>query len=568
MNNYKYAKNEKDAIVSFDRAVSLLGKYNVLDLWGIASQLSCIDFYSQIEENNNNIFFPILNFERISMLCKAILASSARDYKSTLFNMNELGNLFNYLNDATYFDPSEDFKDKPRNQLIEFFAKIANAQFRFQGLNIKNDLARSYLLYDVIPKDEKDYLQKRHKNNFVDIPTVFRSKTGLSIKEYLTISFTVFAFYYLKYMDYFKPELNKSDELLEGLKNRSNPQDYIFKKLQHLIYNSSTIRDKFFMSTTSLILKDSDVINEDISKKYLLLVSKQVSELGKMYYLSPYRFGSLSLRLSPLERYPIIATKDKKYIVPNLRYFDTSIEGFIHYEMQDLYPDNQFNETFGSIFEKYVSKLVFERSRDCTIIPEISYKKKEQVEGPDLSIISPTQNYLVVVEIKSKKFSLKSRISPVSSFLEQDLQRIYSALGKLPDKIDDLYCELPEYAQWQSVINNIPRKNIICVIVVSGSLFFLAEVINTLRLEDSNHFLNNYPYKYVIISINNFEFAMELSYHKKSNLFSLLSNYWETSREPSPKNASSELFGGLSINTSDHFLNQYTDELFKKVNLF
>ena len=140
MNNYKYAKNEKEAIVSFDRAVALLGKYNVLDLWGIASQLSCIDFYSQIEENNNNIFFPILNFERISMLCKAILASSARDYKSTLFNINELGNLFNYLNDATYFDHSEDFKDKPRNQLIEFFAKIANAQFRFQGLNIKNDL--------------------------------------------------------------------------------------------------------------------------------------------------------------------------------------------------------------------------------------------------------------------------------------------------------------------------------------------------------------------------------------------------------------------------------------------
>ncbi len=564
MNRFNYSITEQGAKQSFTKAVQMLNKYNLTDLWCFCSQLSCLEFFSKLKIEND-IFFPQLHFERVSMLTKAILASNTREYKKEIIKSNSLPKLFNLLLDATYFDIKDNNIDDPNKQLLQAFSKIANAQFQFQQYNIRTDLARTYLLYQIIPEQEEKFLKVKYKKSYVDIPKSFEDHNGLKIKEYLIVAFAIFALYLIKYGKFLEINPEKILEIKSEIENQITPSDYIFKILFQFIDSLTSRRNAFLFNPTDLIIKDSNILDEEIINKYLSIVSRSPKKLGKLLHTSVYRKGSISIRLSPLERYPILKLLNEQYLVPNMRYFDSAIEKLIHFEMQEYYPDNQFNNTFGGVFEKYVLKLIQERINDVIVIPEIAYKKKELVDGIDSIIIDSKNNALIAIEVKSKKISLDTRISPVSESFNNDMQRIYEALKKLPSKIEDLYAGLPEYQKWQHEINKIPKKNAICLVVLSGSLHLLPELINQFRLDDREHILNSYLYKYAIMPIVDFELLVELVYHNKDTLPSLLTNYWKSSRKQSPKEYSAQLFGGHSLDTSDYFLNKYSDELFNEL---
>ena len=564
MNSYNYSTNELGAKNSFKKAIKMLNKFNSIDLWCFCSQLSCLEYFSKLNRNDD-IFFPLLHFERVSMLTKAILASNARDYKSEKIKSNILPKLLNLLNDATYFDLIDKNIDDPNKQLLQAFSKIANAQFNFQQFNIRTDLARAYLLYQIIPEQEEIFLKNKYKKSYVNIPKSFENQNGLKIKEYLVSEFTLFALYMLKYGQFLEINPNKIREFKNKIKNHPSRSDYIFRVLFQFVEILSTKRNSFLFSPNELIIKDSNILDQKLIKKYLSVVSRSPKFLEKLQNASIYRKGSLSIRLSPLERYPILKFTNDQYVLPNMRYFDSSIENLIHFNMQERYPNNQFNTTFGGVFEKYVLKLINERINDVIVIPEISYKKKEQIDGIDSIIIDNKNNSLITIEVKSKKISLDTRISPMSESLNYDMQRIYKALKKLPDKIEDIYAGLPEYKKWQININKVTKKNVICVVVLAGSLHFLPELINYMEHSEKNEILNNFQYKYCIMSIEDFELLVELVYHKKDTLTSLLTNYWKSSRTKSPKEYSAQLFGGHNLDTSDYFLRKYSDELFENM---
>ncbi|NQU66384.1 MAG: hypothetical protein HQ510_00440 [Candidatus Marinimicrobia bacterium] len=523
---------------------------------------------NSLEEDN--IFAHRLHFERISMLTKATLSSNARNYKTDIIRSRSLPKLFNYLSEATFFDfPDGDSVDS-NLILLTVISKIANAQFPYQRSRISTDMARAYLLYDLIPKQEENYLKNRYKTNYVNIPKVFENQNGITVKDYLIITFVIFAFYMILYNKYIKLKSDFVNSVVAKIQKLEEPNDFIFEILFRLIEYLVPFRNKFIFNSSSLILADSDVLNEEMINKYLALTSRTPTHLSDLQNKATYKKGSISLRLCPLERYPILKFENDQYLVPNIRYFDASIEKFIHFEMQDLFPSNQFNDTFGGVFEKYVQFLTSSRLDGFIFIPEISYQKNNvQAGGIDLVIIDEANNAMIGIEVKSKKVSLDTKLSPMSDSLDQDMQRIYEAFKKLPSKIDDLYAELPEYTKWQKIINKIPRENIYCLVVISGSLFYLPELINQFRIKDESHILNNYRYKYGIMSIDNYEHLIELVYHKKNNLPALLHHYWKSSIDISPKKHSSQLFGGAILEeTTDYFLHQYIDDIFVEVDRF
>ena len=564
MNIFNYSTTEQGARQSYSKAVRMLNKYNSTDLWCFCSQISCLEYFSKLNKNED-VFYPILHFERVSMLSKAILASTARDYKSLIIRSNSFPKLFNLLLDAINFNIKDNNIDDPNKQLLQAISKIANAQFPFQQINISTDLARAYLLYQVIPKQEEQFLKNKYKKSYVNIPKSFEEQNGINVKEFLIASFAMLSLYAIKYAKYLHLNPDKILEIQNDLKNKANKSDYIFSKLCQFIDFIIPQRSSFLFSPDDLIIKDSEVLDINKIIQYLSVVSKSLIDLGTLQHKSIFRKGSLSIRLSPLERYPVLNLLNNKYVIPNMRYFDASFEKMIHFEMQEKYPNNQFNTTFGGVFEKYVQKLIQERLYNVTLIPEISYKKKELVDGIDSIIVDSKNNSLIAIEVKSKKISLDTRISPVSESFNNDMQRIYEAFKKLPSKIEDLYAGLPEYQKWQNEINKIPKKNVICLVILSGSLHYLPEIINQFRVEDKEHILNNYQYKYAVMPIDNFELLVELVYHKKDTLHSLLSQYWKSSRDQSPKEYSAELFSGHHLDTSDYFLKKYADELFNEV---
>jgi len=552
--------DEEQAQHNFEEASKLLSTINLSDLLGVSSQLSCLDYYSGFE-GGFSVLFPFLNFERMGMLSKAILRSGSREYRQRPFDPRILPELWNLLSNSTYFDVYTDEDISGEMKLLKFMAKIGNAQFPYQQYNVRKDLARAYVLYHILPAEYDSELEKKHGKNYINIPDAFESSTGLSIREYLVTSFTLFAFYLMQYGNCLKVPGELMDKLNQELPEHSNRLEILIRLLMGFIHYKGPVRFQSFFNKATLDIEGVGILNSRTIGNYLHLVSKSIKELQDLQYDVPYSKGSISIRISPLERYPVVSLDNNRYIIPNMRYFDSSILNIIHFHLQEAYPQNQFNDTFGSVFEEY-PKLVFrERLPDLTLIPEQAYTKKTQFLGPDITVIDDDDNYLIAVEVKSKKISLDTRLAPMSKSFEKDLDRIYTALKKLPDKVTDLKAGLPEYSRWQNHIDAIPKENIICVIVLYGSLVFLPEIVNQFRLVEPDHFLNKFPYKYCVIGIDILEHAIELAHHGKGTLGSLLSEYYATSRKLGPKESAAEMFGNISIDSEDYFLKKYIDML-------
>ena len=558
---------EEKAHSSFQSAASMLNGLSINDLWAISSQLSSMDYYIQTENIDPLLFMSVLHEQRIAMFDRAILNSTANERHESILDLASMTHMWNLLVRATYFEPPRIDPSNPGKQLLEVIAKIANAQFQFQGFNFSTSLARSYVLYSLIPDQEQSNLAQLYKKGFVDIPTTFHNHTGLTIREYLTISFVIFAFYLLRYSENFKIRADVLKSFESEMRSSSQAPDQVFKLVMTLIEKASPNKNSFFMTPKSLVVSDSHILNETLVETYFNSVARTNITLRNMSYEKVHRLGNLSQRLSPLERYPIVHTASGHFIIPNMRYFDGSIEKFIHYELQSLYPNNEFSTTFGHVFEKYVGILISERAKSYTVIPETSYGKEEK-KGPDYTLLNSEDKSLIAIEVKAKKFTLNTKLDPYSKSLEKDLDGVYSALRKLPGKIDDLRTGIPEYKKWQSLIDMTQQDYTYCVVIVSGSLNFLAEIISQIRTHDRHHFLNEFDCKYAIMTIESFELMLEISHCNDIKLSELVKSYWEATQDLTPKSHAAELFGGITPKTDKFFLNQYIDELFDEVKMF
>ncbi len=237
MNRQSYPKNMKAfAKTAFTNAYNALNPYKLSDLWTVSSLLSCIEYFDAFEDSFNCLF-PTLNERKISMFDKAILFSSAREYKDKCFTSKKLAKIFNSLNDATYTDELSDENKDPNIKFLNFIANLANSQFQYQNFNILIYLARAFALYEYFPNIYRDKLKDKHKRNFIDIPVIFNDKFGISIKQYLNIGFALFRLYNIKYDSFLKPNEKLRNEII---KRRQEETDISFlqsKVLSNIIDN-------------------------------------------------------------------------------------------------------------------------------------------------------------------------------------------------------------------------------------------------------------------------------------------------------------------------------------------
>lgn len=546
---------------AFNKASQKLNPFNLNDLWSINGLFSSIEYFDSFIRGFNS-FFPLLNFEKVAMLSKAILASKSKNYKIEKFNINLIPYIFNNLSDAAYTPELTEEGLDFNKRLLNFMAKKVTYQYNLQKLDLPKALSRTYVLYEYIPNRYKNELEKKHKTNYVNIPEVFYNNYGLTVKEYLIIGFIIFAYNNHIYKKFFKINEKLFDEIVEKRK-KGLSSNFNTKILIQIINDTSSTRNSLFFNPNNLQVKN--II--DISKinNFLILQARTSKELSELQTKFPFNKGDIAYQLSPLQRYPIVKTDDQKYIVPNMRFYHTFTSN-IHFILQDLFPENSFNETFGSVFEFYIKDFLNDRLDNKIIIPETRYlKSKNNIDGPDVSIIDKKENSIILIEVKSKNLKLDSKISPISDELIHDLNRSFDALEKLPQKYEDLIWGFKEYSYWQKDINSIVRKdsdNVYTFVVINHGVYYLPEIINLYRMSDKEHFLNKFPFKYGIITIENFETLVELACSRKEKLTNLLKSYWFASKDLSPKAHSAEQFEGLSVDKDNLYLNKFSDILF------
>ncbi len=450
---------------AFNRAVTRFNGKNLFDLWSISCIFSCIEYFDSWE-GRFNFLFPTIYAEKVALFHRAILQSSSVDYKRDLLAAKDVPYVFNSLNEATsertiLLQGSEDATVRIRRLL----STMAHQQIRLQESNFLDRLGRTFAMLHDIPSLYKDEIKAKQGAKYIDLPSAVKQHLGLSVTEFLVIGHALIALMKMRY----DANITISDDIRSytAIQNTSAVKRRA-EVISDVVETSRSVRTNFTFTVQDLVLANHSALTLENTQKYLDLLSKTTRQLRDIVSTQKvYSEGLIPDRLSPLERYPIVALDGSRYIIPNLRHFDTAVTDIIHYILQDIYPDNAYNQLRGYVQEIYLRMYLQDRLPQLQLIPEISYRKaKNRVEGPDLTAIDIDREVLVAIESKAKRMRVVSRVHPGTNFLMEDLQGALAAFEKLPVKIQDLYAGLPEYSVYQSSIDRTKSKAPIAVVVL------------------------------------------------------------------------------------------------------
>lgn len=548
--------------IAFQNAVSRLNSKNLEDLWLTHSLLSLHDYYAEWE-GDQNILYPMLNMQRISMFGTAILASKAMSYKEKQFTSQDLARVFNNLSQAeSWPDPSE--VDDATFAALRMLSVLASAQFRFSENILRERLGRVYYMLEVLPVKYHDVLGKNHGSRFVDTSVVFKQHHGISISDFLLCGFIIIALHGHMYKGVYKPDEHAFRHVKEQLRTTIGMD--ILERVFGLIVDGSkgNYRNLMFdvkeLESTQLSYPEGPHY-----QAFLNLISKTTKELRSLQRLSPFNVGYQGFKISPLRRYPIVRFENGVgYTVPNFRFLEHGIVLLPHFILQAAFPNNEYNETRGSLQELYIQDLTNARLPHLVTIPEIKYRhSKGEFRGPDLTIIEDGR--LIVLESKARQIRAETHVDPLSDSLLVGLQGAVSALKRLPLKINHLFEGRPEYAHMQDLINSTRTSDPLCVVIVGEGVFGMAEAIQLLLERDPEHFLHTLKRPYAIMDLGTFERAVEVAASSVMSLYDLLMEYWQDSITLTPKDHPAEEFRGRGIDQDNRFSRQYVNRLFSKV---
>jgi hypothetical protein len=506
----------------------------------------------------------MVNLQNVALFDHAVLASRAADYKADNLTSKDLPYVWNHLTGALDTDELDQAAESADEKVLRFFATRANFQLRFQRGNLREQLGRTFAMYDVMPTENEEKLRARHGSNFVNLPAEIRRRFGLSVQDYLMIGFGVFTLYMGRYDKHFKitdadrKYMKKEQNVgLRGDEARAR----VFGKT---IDQAKRTPGGLVFGAENLIMKGSPTFCAERIGAFLRMVSAPTQKLREMIRDEPvFSQGYLSDRVSPLERYPVVELDRNKYTVPNFRYFEHALTGGLRFMLQEVYPKNEFNEMFGSIQEIYVKQMVSERLPWLALIPETEYHRgRNRCDGPDLAVIDQSRKWLVAMESKAKHTRAGTRLAPASGQLLEDLDQVFDALRKLPTKIRDLYAGLPEYREYQTAVESTRSTTPICWVVMGEGVHFLPEVLSLLLRKDPDHFLNRYEYPYCVTDLDTFELAVEIAADRRANLHELLQGYWQSGQVVGHKEGMAEHFGGLGAELPSTFMAKYAGLLF------
>ncbi len=351
---------------------------------------------------------------------------------------------------------------------------------------------------------------------------------GQDVAHFLLTGFGILDFYGFKCETAFAVAPTLKNAAAEVRWDDSKRNIVFWKILQKLIDDGKQKLDTLFFSTEKLTAEAHTKSRRAI-EGFLKVATRDVPTLREeMESVTAFNVLPLATSLCPFERYPVTRLDDGSLIVPNIRYFQTSLPELLFFALQEQHPQNQFNEVYGSIQEYYLTDLTQARLTNCTVLGELEYKRgRNTVRGPD-TIVIEENGRLVAIESKAKRFRAQSRLEPLSNSVPEDLDRVYSALRGLPQKVRDIEAGAGDYSAYSEKIAKSEDCPAVCVAVVGGGLELMPEAVAYAITKDAGNFLNNFTHPYCVIDANDFEYAVEVAAMGEFQLSELLLRYWQS----------------------------------------
>ncbi len=542
----------------FEKVVNELDKKNLENLLVVSCITSAFDYFSGFP-NKFPYVFPLVNQKNTTMFIRAIIYSRSDINKNNLLTPSDLPFVFNTLaNAGDRFDIFQDDGVDIDEIMTKLFSSFACSQLLFTKNDLSYRIGIKYALYFQIPNKFKQFLKQKHKSNFVDIPSSMENILGINLQNYFAFCVMLLLGYKMKHDQHLDPTSEikaKMEGLIKNEKTLNKEKEHYLYSI--ILYASQLSKQLKFRKNQFNSFSSGDV------EAFLNLTSRDIKEIRKINREKPFQQGHISERLSPLERFPIVQINSWEYIIPNFRYFDLAITELLRWAFQEIYLQNEFNETMGSVLEMFLSEILEKNFKDITIIKEKKYKKKgSDYRGPDITLIEGDK--LIAIEVKSKHITLNTRLSQHSDYLINDLSAVFEALQKLEEeKIPDFYEGLGIYKDYQIELDKTRLNRPICIVVIGEGVHSLQEYLNMYNRKNHDRLLSSYQYPFCIIDVIHFCKALDIARKNSISLFSLFSEYFEVGRNLNPKQYAAEDFGGRQIDWNISVLYNFWQEVYE-----
>ncbi len=547
---------------------SILSSIKFDDLVVLSSILSLIEVNEKFPDGDF-LYTPQVNNVKNNILTKSIFNSHSHYLSPKDLSLDTFILIYNKaaaLGDNSELLERRDISDEEKLKLYMSFMLTSQSAFTQNPIS---KIAISKYIFDLYPKKYENELKEKFKYNYFNINQCISKNLGISFNTFILISiFIGFIDPKLKYDKYFTP-INKND-----LVNLAKKNDPIFNEIQQKIILRHVVRIKEYyaklvFSIKPLIFKTQVVSNllpfvdYETFESYFNLTAAKLNEVRKSQLKKEFNIGHLAQQITPLLRKPILKLDIPAYIVPNYRYFQSSISEIIRLALNEDIDNKGLNETLGFLQEKLIQEISKELESSVIILDEQVYiKNNSEFRGPDLLIVDDGRP--ILIESKLSQLRVTTRINPYGDNLDSQLNNLYTAVCKLEEKYHDLY----DHSHYTFLKSNLrPRESIepVFVGIVYQGVEVMQEQIRENKEKNVNHPLANLNYPHVFLDLETYLRAVEICKSHNIGLYDLLLEYWEIGNITTAKKYSADSFKMRSYNNKNSFTRRVYDDLISAI---
>lgn len=529
--------------VALERAAAPLTRVNLRTLLGISALLSFEDACTEgIPWVEHSAFLPEINVVNTQHFSRAVLVSQST-YTGT-HTLSTLG-VFQTL-DALL--PVQNLGSGLTRTVSGMSLEEVNTHLI--GPHIKHQhtldarffldrIVRKWLLLEVLPRKYDAELRSRLGGKYIDIRATYNDRHGLTTAQIMVGGANIWQAMVHILGAQFAPKSQRSQHWDVKFNPSEHDPERIRALENHL--NQSLPNVQRFEIPHDDLVSLSGLGVRKIGESWVNLCTATIGEVRDHLEREPFNIGPVAYRPLPLERYPLVTLpaypgeQRPHYILPNARSFLRGLpelpERIVaqHWTKDE---QDRFNQVYGLAQEFYLRELLTTVLPTYTTIPETIYARpnnpaQRSVQSADLTIIDPVANGVIAVEAKGTRFNAYARTeSGVSAFqgIGGRTGEFTKAVQKADWKLDDvLDPDCTAFDPHRAEIAQVNPTRRLTVILHAETWPMSRESWRALIDADASHPLHGSKILFVMLSLEEFEWFVEVSAKRQESLYDLLS---------------------------------------------
>ena len=552
--------SRRPAAELLDYARGLLKRCDLLALWKLCARLSLHEALTGTDDPF--CFAPTLNFEKVRMLCNVVLGSrAAYNQTDALPSPEDFVKILNNCH-AALDDPQEvaslraaSGTEQVHLEFRRFLARMGAVQISAQEPLTWERVGRMVAMLDGLPKRFPEGIPSAQRGHVElvlrrapEILGVSTLELGRGFADILAWQHAIRGHIYRQLGAANRHLSRRHSETEEEMVWRQARLGLAFLEPAGGANDRVVFTIEEIVRTLEAVLAGYAELARPRIAAFLRLAARSTEELRELLSRDEYQLGHPGKCLSPLERFPAVRIdgppgEPARYIVPNIRHFTRSFAGIVDFTLQEAL-GRDYEAARGALLHLYLRQLLEDRLPEAVVVPETRYDRaRGGKDSPDLALIEPKAGRIVGIEVKGRGINLATRLTVGDEELKENLRDAYDALQKLPAKIADLRSGRPEFAKWREAIAATGETPPVLVVVVRTGLHFLSPLIREQVALDANHPVAKLEHPYCVLSVDEFEQAVEVARVTGRSLTELLEQHHRRSRERDPGAPPPEWFG-------------------------